>query len=721
MPSDITPGSLFANSGGAADQSVQVLSYVFGTPLPGMGGTAGPGAAIFNSFFLTFNTALFALGVSWFAWSIMSATVHTATDGEFLGKRYSSFWFTVRGIVGFAGLVPVAHGWSMAQIFMYAVAMMGIGLANILAGGQVGLMGALAGNSLQPNNSAITRMADASVPPGPEAVSLARNMLQSQVCLQGVNASRAALARDTGTVLDPQGQIACQAGSRQVGEVQYVIEYRCGVEDSASASGRDASCGGFDLSIPEGVAGIDPSRIARARNQALVAMQRDLGTLASEVVAYAQDGPNAAPKTEPRIMAAAKVYEQAVAQATQAELAAATPVIRQSLNQAGGPANGGWVTFGTAFHSYSAQMYQLGNALNAKIEPIPAQGSAEFGANNLYERASNLVSVQQQQSGEAVTGGNSVYKFFAGLPVGAMKMLASNGPDSSSDSIVNPVVFSKELGDDILTATEVAAVGYIGARGVMAALDEGQKAVFDSGVGKVANFLTAGTAKGFISGASAAVREMLVAAGPMLTVLLFALILFGVTLSIYVPLIPFIAWWGGVIQWFVVVAESIIAASLWAFAHLDADGEGLGQRTQHGYIFVLNVLLRPALMVISFIVATLAVMVLGTLLLKLLALAIPQAQTNSMTGIVSFIGFIAVFLSLVLALVHTAFGMTGMITDQVLNWIGGHVGHAFGRDQDERAKQVFVAGVSKAEGAAGRLAGGGGAKKANPLVQKDDD
>lgn len=721
MIGNITPDTLIANSGGAADLSVQVLSYVFGTPIPGMGGMAGPGSAIFSSFFLIFNTALFALGVSWFAWSVMSATVHTATDGEFLGKRYSTFWFTIRGVLGFAGLVPVAQGWSLAQVFMYGMTMMGIGLANILAGGQAGVMGALAGNSLQPGNSAMASMADTSVPPVPDSIALARNMLQSQICLQGVNASRAALARDSGTELDPRGQIACQAGSRQDGD-GTVIEYRCGVDDSASASGRDASCGGFNVRIPNNsVAGVDPARIAKARNQALVEMQRDLSSVAGEVVAYAQDGPTAVPNTEPRIMVAAKNYEVAVARATQTELAAATPVIRETLNQAGGPANGGWVTFGTAFNTYSTEMAQLGNALNAKVELVPAQASDEFGANNVYARASDLVSVQQQQTGAAIAGGNSVYKFFAGLPVGAMKLLASNGPNTSSDSIVNPVVFSKELGDDILAGTEIAISSYIGARGVMAAMDEGQKAVFDSGMGKVTKFVTGGAAQGFIAGATAAVREMLVAASPMLTLLVIALIVFGGTLSIYIPMIPFIAWWGGVIQWFVVVAESIVASSLWAFAHLDADGEGLGQRTQHGYIFALNVLLRPGLMVISFIVATLGVMVLGTLLLKLMGVAVAQVQTDSLTGIVSFIGFIMVFMSLVLALIHTAFGMTGMITDQVLNWIGGHVGHAFGRDQDERSKQVFVGGMSKAEGAASRIVGGGGAKEANPLVQKDND
>ena len=37
---------------------------------------------------------------------------------------------------------------------------------------------------------------------------------------------------------------------------------------------------------------------------------------------------------------------------------------------------------------------------------------------------------------------------------------------------------------------------------------------------------------------------------------------------------------------------------------LDGDGEGMGQRTQHGYMFYINALARPGLMIIGFLAAS---------------------------------------------------------------------------------------------------------------------
>ena len=112
---------------------------------------------------------------------------------------------------------------------------------------------------------------------------------------------------------------------------------------------------------------------------------------------------------------------------------------------------------------------------------------------------------------------------------------------------------------------------------------------------------------------------------------------FGITLSIYVPFIPFIIWFAAIINWVVFVAIGVVAAPLWAFAHLS--GEDNGSRTQHGYIFMLNAMLRPVLMVAAFLLAGGIVVMGGTLLNELFGPALANAQTDSITGLVSIIGF----------------------------------------------------------------------------------
>src|SRR5260364_256205 len=102
-------------------------------------------------------------------------------------------------------------------------------------------------------------------------------------------------------------------------------------------------------------------------------------------------------------------------------------------------------------------------------------------------------------------------------------------------------------------------------------------------------------------------------------------------------MLPFIIWFGGVVSWFAVVGEAMIAAPLWAMTHLDGDGEGMGPRTTHGYIFLLNLIFRPVFMVIGFVLAGAGIMVLGTLLNAMFGVAMQNAQYDSITGIVSIL------------------------------------------------------------------------------------
>lgn len=715
------------NNAGAGDLSRRAIDFVFGNPL---GGAVSPGGEVLGSFFLTFNTALFALGVTWFAWSIMSATVHTATDGEFLGKKYSTFWFTIRGVIGFAGLVPVAHGWRLAQLAMYSMAIMGIGLANIMAGSVGGSLASL--SALKTNPTAeMQRMADTSTPPSADSVELARAMYQAQLCVEGVNRS-AQIWADSFELSNPK--LTCGLGKRPAADGGAVIEYRCGYPSSMTAAKLDAACGGFNIQMPATQStGIDPAQVAQAREAVLQGLEDSMKALAVQAVdavdrdvtyrtwqethtyttrdwARGRDGNYTVvprevtetntfissyqnPKgpmpaaTESQIAAAAKAYETTVAQAAQAQLSAALPAIQKTLSEAGGQQAGGWASFGTAFNSYSSQMQSLTDATTVKVEALAAQPPAKFGSAGLYQDAARITLSQQESTSEEATQGGSIWRFFSSLPVSVMKWIAS----PSESGVVNPVSYSKELGDTILTGTETALGAYILAKGAAEAADRAAEAANGSAAGFVANTISLGGLKAFTTGSTGAIKAMLEGAGPSIQVFIWALLLIGGVLSVWIPLVPFLAWWSGMIQWFIVVAESIIAAPLWAFAHLDADGEGLGQRTQHGYIFALNVLARPALMVISFMIATLASMALGGLMIELLSRAIPQVQASSMTGLVSFVFFLLVFMALTLAIVHTTFNLVTLIPDQVLGWVGGHINSTLGKDHDQHVRNTMVA------------------------------
>lgn len=115
----------------------------------------------------------------------------------------------------------------------------------------------------------------------------------------------------------------------------------------------------------------------------------------------------------------------------------------------------------------------------------------------------------------------------------------------------------------------------------------------------------------------------------------------------------------------------MINASLWAFAHLDTDGEGMGQRTQHGYIFMLNLLLTPLLMVIGLIMSLVVMKVVGSMFAIVFPMAIADVQGNSWTGLFSIIGFCIIFCTTAVMIITNACDLIHHVPDTALTWIGG--------------------------------------------------
>lgn len=219
----------------------------------------------------------------------------------------------------------------------------------------------------------------------------------------------------------------------------------------------------------------------------------------------------------------------------------------------------------------------------------------------------------------------------------------------------------KSLGDNILVGTESALVGYA----VLNAAVGGAEGLSESFWGRVGSLATGGITSALVKVA----RSFTDAISPFVVIAIIILFGFGITLSIYVPFIPFIIWFAAIINWLVFVAIGVVAAPLWAFAHLS--GEDNGNRTTHGYLFMFNAMLRPVLMVAAFILAGAILVAGGTLLNGLFGPALANAQTDSWTGVVSIIGFIGIYISVSLTLIHTSFNLIFMIPDKVMEWIGG--------------------------------------------------
>ncbi|HHE3366780.1 TPA: DotA/TraY family protein, partial [Salmonella enterica] len=219
---------------------------------------------------------------------------------------------------------------------------------------------------------------------------------------------------------------------------------------------------------------------------------------------------------------------------------------------------------------------------------------------------------------------------------------------------VNPLIKMKGIGDYTLVAAEGTLTAFTAAR-ILAAVGDG------SLLGKALN-LTTGTVSGINKG--------LDAVSPVVYFLLLLMFTAGFTLSVYLPFIPFIYWMTGIGNWIVSVLVGCTAGPLWGATHLGTS-QDRGSRAAYGYIYLIDTMIRPPLMVFGFFFASVAIVAVGTILHALFGAALVNVQANSMTGVISMIGFLMIYARLCTALVSSMFALQAYLPDYVISFLGG--------------------------------------------------
>lgn len=191
------------------------------------------------------------------------------------------------------------------------------------------------------------------------------------------------------------------------------------------------------------------------------------------------------------------------------------------------------------------------------------------------------------------------------------------------------------------------------------------------------------------------------------------MITIGGLLGVYMPLIPFILFTIGSLGWFIAVIEAMIAAPLIAIGMLSPGGqhEILG-RAEHSATIVLNVVLRPTLMIFGMMAA----MLLSYVIIKIINFAflgVVSSITGNSVGILTGFLFIMAYAGLVIAALNKTFSLIHIIPDRVLRFIGGTPESVGGAEEAEAVKGKVGAGAEAGAGAAKGVGGAaaGGAQK----------
>jgi hypothetical protein len=181
----------------------------------------------------------------------------------------------------------------------------------------------------------------------------------------------------------------------------------------------------------------------------------------------------------------------------------------------------------------------------------------------------------------------------------------------------------------------------------------------------------------------------------------FGVMLFipGFMLFYLLPMLPFINFVMGCITWVVSVLQAVIAIPVIAIAHITPNGEGLPSSSARGaYLMLLQIFLRPIMMVFGFLVCVLIVNT-GLVFASMLYL---DNTTISMIGadpMSQLIGFV-LYAGLSWGIVHAAITCIDEFPLKAVSWIGG------GSVDANHPASNAVAGVLASTQAMNQISGG---------------
>ena len=685
----------------AGDTSVDFLREVFGDiiGLISSGGkaSAAPTDTVLGSMMAIFNTAVLFVGMLFVGYTTVKGTVDSAHDGELLGRKMSSIWIPLRTVGGTALLLPLSSGFSLIQIGILWLALQGVGIADKMWNAAIEQMS---------RDNMISR------PMIPDSRPLAANILRFEVCAAAMNKQYSESGRSTRIepatsqqvmmnsgellnydVFDLAPPVAMYTTAKNFSNATYSItKYTWNANDNSYINKN--VCGGvswkqsYEASEGNSNTKVLKEPILAAHAAALQSMIKELQPVANQIVTG--DKPTAG-----AIDTAANNYENALR-------AAAKSAVNQTNDRArsdflAAAKDGGWIYAGTWYNHIVKMNDVMQSTLNGlptsdpiaindkeTQEVLQTYKDAMAAADEYAKHRSDSVrqvyytetDVRLPQAGEGAW--EYVRKLLSAPFMGGINQMTQEIAGSN----LNHMSQMKSFGDTIVGIGEGCLAAMAGAAGVANSV---------IAKGTVGLAFDVGSVLQFLSGIA--------------TFLALALFFFGVVLSTYIPMVPFITWMTSVVNWFVLVLESVIAGPLFAVAHVHPDGDDAVGKAGPGWMMILSLVMRPSLMLFGLIGSMLLTQPVTGLINGGFMTVVAGVQADSMTGIVSFLAFIGIYATLMTTVVHIVFSLIHFIPDNIMRWLGHAAGGLPGAERaGDESHQIMVGGVKEVKhGAAGGL------------------
>ncbi|MEB8059266.1 DotA/TraY family protein [Pseudomonas fulva] len=658
------------------DISRQALVMIFGDVV--LHPFASSRQTLIGSMFATINGVLCAVALFWFLTVTLKQVVKSGHQGQVFNHGRTAL-YPIMTFAGFITLVPTASGWSLSQLVMlWATSVMGVGSANLLTDKSVDM--------LNSGYSMVTQ------PTAPSTRMAARAIFEIGLCKYSVNGELSKLYVD-GTANTP-------LMTTKGGDGSYSVDNGSAICGTMRTPDTERS-GAWELLFDSKV---DTKSVMAAQKKGLDTMQSELDAAAKKfVTTFLQRRDQDSGQfddAETAIQMAASDYEDKVNRAVKA-LNYKDSLQSQLASQI---KSYGWISLGSWYHTYATANSKTNDVANATPVVTGMSGTGETGPGELYEQVFTAYRSQVKSSPYTAPLGTQTAKddgaaetaaepnaVFVGVFKSPMQWLTSLiatgrlGTEADFSNQVNPLIKMQEIGDYTLGTTELLIGGYAVAVGAASAAS-------NSVLGWVTKIVAVD------SGAVA--KDVMGALSPVFYFLMFALMAIGFSLAVFLPAVPFLFWMVGVFNWIVSVLVGCAAGPMWAATHLGAE-EDKGSRSAYGYIFLIDMMLRPSLMVLGFFFAGVASMAGGTILNVTFTSALANANADSIVGIFKMIGWLMIYARIATFGVTRIFGLQASLADYVISFLGGRDGANLMGGMVESVKGMFGSAGAGAQRAPG--------------------
>ena len=687
------------------DVSFQLLGHIFGQ----VGTVLTANQTIMNAMFSEFNKALLVLAVIIIMYTLIMSIVHTAHEGEFLGKKFDSLWVPIRSVTGVALLAPMPTiGYSVIQVFFMWIVIQGIRAADVLWDRVL--------DYIMKTGTVVTA-------PSPslnaDGIGTAKSVLAKAVCLQRDAENyglKSGVSPNFYERADASGNVLKQGYNFDFFPPNNVP----GSSGGTSATNEMYNCGQLEWEAPDAP---NLSDLQKEKDQALsegmVEAVDALNKVASTYVFDNKNLPIYDSQTNPVLNAAIVIKNKLFnVQATSENVSDINTELIAAKDY-------GWIYAGAYYHVIASYTDSRNDLLTISVQSPTDLGVSQDPTLDPADQnfVNDLASIASSPDismpnnlgawGASSASGSWMFKvmrivyipfnyivsIFTSLITGQASEFTTSPNDPHSLPLmkffagegeyvtVDPLIRLQQLGENILSAVTgfyilgiIYLLGFVFYTGWCSALTP------------VATLM------------QGAYRYIV---NPIIW-LLGLLFMSGLSLAVYLPLVPYIIFTFTAIGWMIAVIETMIAAPLVALGVTNPDPGSHSQvfgRAEPAIQLITNVFLRPSMMIFGLIGGMLLTFVAVDLLNNSYFFFIGTVAEQKGMDPLRFIMFLVMYIVLMVAIVNRTFSLIHLIPDRVLSWIGwqGQFG-AYSEGMEGIAKQGFQSLSGKVSSATGKAA-----------------